>query len=136
MEQQTKPEKPVARQKISLKDIESQFNEYAMDDSEIGVKMRAKLRSILKRAQHDDIHPDEEWVEIDVPVSVTGEPFKINEITYHGTCQVPMCVAQTLLHMIDMNRRVEQNRMREAGRIIDLDRPINNIRAIKQYEED
>jgi len=127
-------EKP-AKNMPTIKELEEQFNEYATDDSMHGVQMRAKIRSVLKRMHHDDIHPNEEWVELTVPPSVSGEPFKINEITYSGVCQVPACVAQTLLYMIDMNRRVERDRMREAGRIIDLDRPVNNIRSINQFEE-
>lgn len=60
-------------------------------------------------------------VEVTVPRSTTGHPFVINEKKYHpGKYVVKASVAQTLLHMIDQNRKVELDRLRQNGTEIDL----------------
>ena len=60
-------------------------------------------------------------VDITVPRSVLGEPFTINERQFFpGVHRVPGYVAQQLLSLIDNNRRVEIDRMKQNGREIDM----------------
>lgn len=107
-----------ADQKIrdAVQSLENAYLELQYDDSDSGASKRAEIRARLRRLTHDQIHPGEGDVELDMPVSVTGEPFMINEIPYVGRCVVPACVAQTLLYMLDQNRAVDLNRMKESGK--------------------
>lgn len=124
------PKVPAHKELSPLQTLQEQYNELRMDGSEQGEKMRAKLGGQLRRLNHDQIHPNEDWVELDVPPAVDGSSFKINEEEYFGTVTVPGCVAQTLLHMIDQNRQVDLQRMKESGRTVVLGNLADRARII------
>lgn len=107
---------PYAKLKKQVEMLREQYNDLALDESDAGQSKRAELKARLRRLTHDQIHPGEEQVRLNVPLAVTGEPFRINERPYVGDMTVPACVAQTLLHMIDQNRKVDIDRMKEQGR--------------------
>lgn len=72
----------------------------------------------------------EEDVEIQIPRSVTGEPFRINDRAFSpGRYVVKSSVAQQLTYMIDQNREAELNRMRAKNREVFL----GNIGEIAQH---
>lgn len=106
--------------KLSLDELTDLYNQYRHDTSDEGARMRSRLWSKLRRLSHADIHPDEEYFHVDVPRSVTGEIFTINEEQFLGPCEVPACQLQTLLHMVYQNRLIDQERMRDNGRTLDL----------------
>ena len=112
--------------------LQEQFNELRGDNSEQGEKLRAKIGGQLRRLTHEQIHPDEAWVELDVPPAVDGSSFSIGDTTYTGTVTVPGCVAQTLLYMIDQNRAVDLQRMKESGRTVVIGNLADRVRAIQE----
>lgn len=114
-----------------LETLQEQYNDLRGDGSEQGEKLRAKLGGQLKRLSHEAIHPGEDWVELDVPQAVDGSFFGINEQQYIGVCVVPACVAQQLLYMIDQNRAVDLQRMKESGRTVVLGNLADRARLIQ-----
>jgi hypothetical protein len=69
----------------------------------------------------EQLHLREPDITIQVPRSVTGHPFRINEATFWpGSHTVKKSVAQVLLAMIDEQRRVEAGRLQQNGNEIDL----------------
>ena len=92
---------------------------------------KASLRALLSKARrfsHAQRHGGEECpkITIDLPLSVTGEQFRINDTAYGpppgsppGTT-VPVtvyrCEAQQLLWQLWMNQEVDRLRMQEGGR--------------------
>ena len=123
--------KALASELSPLQLLQEQFNDLRGDSSEQGEKLRAKIGGQLRRLTHEQIHPDEVWVELDVPPAVDGSTFSIGDTVYFGPCVVPGCVAQTLLHMIDKNREVDLQRMKESGRTVVLGNLADRARAIQ-----
>lgn len=73
------------------------------------------------RALSETLFLKEPDVEVRVPRSATGHPFRIGDQTFWpGTHTVKKSVAQYLLWMIDQNRINELNRMRQNGETVDL----------------
>lgn len=127
----TPEEDATTRLKKMVADLQERYNDARLDESEDGKRARASVAGQLRRLPHESIHPDECLVEMDVPPAITGEPFRINDVTYSGHVVVPTCVASTLLYMIDQNRKVDLERMRESGRTIDLGNIIQRMRVIQ-----
>jgi hypothetical protein len=124
-------EDKVASVRKMVRDLQERYNDARLDESESGRSARASVAGQLRRLSHDLIHPDENLIEADIPISITGEPFKINDVPYQGHVIVPECVFQTLTHMIDLNRKVDLDRMRESGRTIDLGAIMQRARVIQ-----
>lgn len=124
-------EDTIASIKKMVANLQERYNDARLDDSDEGKKIRASVAGQLRRLPHDMIHPDEALVELDVPPAVTGEAFKINDVVYSGHVIVPTCVASTLLYMMDQNRKVDLERMRESGRTIDLGNIMQRMRTIQ-----
>jgi hypothetical protein len=99
-----------------LIELEEKFNVLRGDDSPAAVQERAALRAKLKRVTHEEIHPNEEWVRVQVPLQADRNPYRINEEVFFGSVEVPACQARELLYMIQQNRQMEIDRMRENGR--------------------
>lgn len=121
----------ILKLKKLVADLQERYNDSRLDESESGRVARAAVSGQLKRLSHDTVHPDEDYIELEVPPAITGEAFMINEVEYKGVVIVPACVASTLLHMMERNREVDMQRMRESGRTIDLGQIINRARAIQ-----
>lgn len=117
--------KPLSRRKLQRR-LAEVTEEYRMIGPEAGQGNSAALnrRSELSREMRslsDQLHQAEEDVEIQVPRSTTGHPFRINDKEYRpGRHTVKATVAQVLLEMIDKNRESELNRLRQNGETVDL----------------
>lgn len=122
----------IAKIKEMVSDLNDRYKDVQGDMSPEGLGIRARLTAQLRRLSHDQIHPDEDYVELDMPLSITGEPFRINEEVFAGVVQVPGCVAGVLLSMVEQNRKVEMDRMREGGRTINLNSLTERARVIQQ----
>lgn len=80
--------------------------------SEIAKELRAISTTLYLR------EPD---VDVQVPRSVTGHPFRIGDTDFHpGRHTVKASTAQMLLWMIYKNREDELNRLRQNGETVDL----------------
>lgn len=80
--------------------------------SEIAKELRAISTTLYLR------EPD---VEVQVPRSVTGHPFRISDMDFPpGRHTVKASTAQVLMEMIDKNRENELNRLRQNGQTVDL----------------
>ena len=106
--------------KLDFETLQSLHEQYQFDESDEGKAIFHKVKQRLSSARHDDIHPHEDYYEIDVPLAVDGSYFTIGDRAYFGPSRVPGCVLEYLTWMIDQNRQVEKARMREHGAIGDL----------------
>lgn len=127
---------PAAKQKPvtpdELLDLNETLRDFAGDESEQGRREYARIRARLKRVGHDEIHPGEELVTIDVPKDAQGFPFQINGQTYEGTVTVPACVAQSLTWMIDQNRQEQLRHNQDAGRAVFLGQIGDRARTVQE----
>jgi hypothetical protein len=112
-----------------LAELTTAYREVATGEDEDTVERRRQLLKEIRRSRHEDRHPDEPQVEIDMPKAADGSLFKINDIPFVGKVTVPQCVAQQLLWMVDNNYRVDKERLREKRYGFDLDRGILGERA-------
>jgi hypothetical protein len=97
-----------------------EFQMLAGDSSQAAVMRRVELTRLMRAVQQVR-DAREELVEIQVPRSVTGEPFVLGPNVFPpGTHIVRSSIAQYLLWMISENQRVEMNRLKSNGRTIDL----------------
>lgn len=97
-----------------------EFQMLGPDQSTAAMNRRVELTRLM-RAVQDVRDAREELVEIRVPRSVTGEPFKVGPKEFPpGFYTVRASVAQYLLWMIAENQRIEMNRLKSNGREIDL----------------
>jgi hypothetical protein len=115
-----------------LQELNDTLRDFAGDESEQGRREYARIRARLKRVSHDEIHPNEELVVLDVPKDAQGFPFAINGKTYEGTVTVPACEASTLLHMIDQNRQEQLRHTQEAGRNVFLGQLGDRARTVQE----
>lgn len=109
--------------KALLKKLRAYTEEYhalSGDPSQAAVTRRVELTRLMRGVQ-DVRDAREPLVEVTVPRSVTGEPFRVGPAEFlPGIYHVRASVAQYLLWMIDQNQRVELNRLQSNGRNIDL----------------
>ena len=114
-----------------LQELNETLRDFAGDESEQGRREYARIRARLKRVGHDEIHPGEDLVTIDVPKDAQGFPFSINGEQYEGTHTVPACVASTLLWMIDQNRQELLRHTQEGGRQVFLGQLGDRARTVQ-----
>ena len=77
----------------------------------------------------------EPTIEIRVPRSTTGHPFRIGDAAFHpGTHRVKKTVAQHLTYMIDRDREAELNRLRSNGEQVDLGAIGDKARQLDERE--
>lgn len=123
-EESVKPKRP--SKAVMRAKIDELNTEYRMLGSEANAGNGAALNrrsEIAKelRALSETLHLREPDVEVTVPRSATGHPFRIGEMEFHpGTHTVKASVAQHLLWAIDRNRTDELNRLRQNGHEVDL----------------
>lgn len=121
----TEETRPMSRKKLQRR-LAEVTEEYRMIGPEANAGNSAALnrRSELSREMRslsDQLHLGEEDVEVQVPRSTTGHPFRINDREFRpGRHNVKASVAQVLLEMIDKNRESELNRLRQNGETVDL----------------
>jgi hypothetical protein len=97
-----------------------EFRMLSGDDTQAAMLRRVELRRLM-RAIQDVRDAREPLVEIQVPASVTGEPFTLGPLAFHpGLHRVRASIAQYLLWLIGENQRIELNRLKQNGRTIDL----------------
>lgn len=92
--------------------LQDEFLDLVGDDSQEAFNRRTRIRQLLKKLGPHAGCGDEQMVEIDIPLSVTNEPFKINQKIFHGKCMVPECEARQLAYMIHKNLQVDRDRFR------------------------
>jgi hypothetical protein len=97
-----------------------EFRMLSTDDTQAAMLRRVELRRLMRGIQ-DIRDAREPLVEIQVPASVTGEPFTLGPLAFHpGLHRVRASIAQYLLWLIGENQRIELNRLKQNGRTIDL----------------
>lgn len=109
---------------VDLEAMVAAWREVALAEDPDGLERKRAIESRLRRIRHEDIHPGEPLVELDVPLAVDGTALAVGnragEKVYTGRLTVPRCVAHQLLYMADQNRRVDAMRLRDGGRTVDL----------------
>lgn len=121
--------------KLSLdevRDLNDTLRDYQGDESEEGRRTYARTRARLKRVGHDEIHPGEDLVTVDVPLDAQGKRFQINGTDYYGSVTVPACEASTLLWMIDQNRQEMLRHNQEGGRTVFLGQIGDRARTVQE----
>ena len=124
-ERATGEEKPLSEQseKKLLKKLmlyTEEFHMLAGDPSQAAVIRRVELTRLM-RAVQTVRDAREELVEVQVPRSVTGEPFVLGPAVFPpGLHVVRASIARYLLWLIGENQRIEMNRLKSNGRTIDL----------------
>jgi hypothetical protein len=97
-----------------------EFQLLVSDQSTAAMNRRVQLTRLMRGCQ-DVMDAREPIVEVQVPRSVTGEPFQIGPATFYpGMHRVRSSVAHYLLWLIAENQRIEMNRLKSNGRNIDL----------------
>jgi hypothetical protein len=115
-----------------VQELNDGLRDFQGDESEQGRREYARIRARLKRLSHDEIHPHEELVTLDVPKDAQGFPFAINGKAYEGTVTVPACEASTLLWMIDQNRQEQMRHTQEQGRNVFLGQLGDRARTVQE----
>lgn len=107
--------------------LNQEMRELPTDDrDEEAKKARLRLGGILSRVRFEDIYPEQgRIVEIDVPLPAGAGPtqpyFAIGDRKFPpGTHRVPVHVAHQLAWLIDMNRRVDDDRLKDTKQKWDL----------------
>jgi hypothetical protein len=110
-----------------IDDLQQTYRDVAHATDDDGKSIKRAVLAKLRRVTHGELHPGcgaTGKVTMTVPRHPTGAFYTINEVPYFGAHLVWPCEARQLAHMIETARQVERERMREAGRVIDLDTPI------------
>jgi len=90
------------------------------DSSQAALTRRVELARLMRQVQ-DVLDLREPLVEVQVPASVTGEPFIIGPAQFNpGFHRVRRSVAEYLLWMIAENQRIELQRLQSKNRNINL----------------
>ena len=114
------PRKPLTPERIV--ELGALYRDVVLQDDDEAKQLQRRIAAELRRATHDDLHPNCPFVEIDVPQLPMGNFVKINERPYIGRMTVRACTAQTILRLVYDARAVEAARLRDDGRTIDMDR--------------
>lgn len=114
------------RQRLSLEEIDllqQQYREVATADDPEAKQLTRAIVSRLRRVTHAELHPDcpDVTVTIPLPPLGLGKFYTIGDTPYFGEVTVHRCVAQQLLHMVSCSQTVDAERLRDGGRVIDLD---------------
>jgi hypothetical protein len=114
-----------SRKKLQAK-LRELNEEYRLLGSEASAGNSAALnrRSELARelrALSETLYLREPDVDVDVPRSATGHPFRLGDLEFRpGRHKVKASTAQYLLWLIYKNREDELNRLRQNGETVDL----------------
>lgn len=121
---QPRPTKKALREQLAELTEEYRFlGAEAAAGSGAATAQRAEIAKKLRQIS-TQLHEREPVVEVNVPRSVTGHPFRVGEAVFaKGIHRVKASVAQHITHMIDKDRENELNRLRQNGEEI----PLGNI---------
>jgi hypothetical protein len=98
------------------------WRDVVLADDEDAKALTRRIVARLRRASHEELHPDCPRVVVDVPQLPTGHFVMLNEKPYIGRLELWRCEAQTVLGLVQRAREVEAARLRDDGRTVDLDR--------------
>ena len=118
-----KPSMSRRQMKARIHELNTEYRELAMEarDGQSGAVARRSEISRELRALSTTLYLTEKDVDVTVPRSVTGHPFRIGDAEFWpGRHTVKTSVAQVLLKMIHDNREAELNRLRSNGEEVDL----------------
>jgi hypothetical protein len=110
---------PLTPERIA--ELSAVYRDVVLQDDDEAKQLARRIARELRRATHDELHPNCPEVEIDVPQLPMGNFVKINEVPYIGRVRVRRCVAQTILCLVHTARAVEAARLRDDGQTRDLD---------------
>lgn len=117
------PSEPVLSLKKARRQLDAlntEWRQYTGDDSPFAKAKRIELRGEMEKLSRF-ISATEPRVTVQIPRSITGEPFRINDIEFHpGAHVVGESTARQLIYMIDRNRQAELDLMKQNGRQVDL----------------
>lgn len=127
--------RPPLRPIDEFEKLQREYKYWERDGTPTGAEKRNAIKQRMDRFAHEELHPEHEILEIDMPLSAQGSPFSINDETYGpGLVRVCQCVGSQLLYLIEANRKVEQDRMREGGRTVFMGNIMDRVRRIPQEE--
>jgi hypothetical protein len=119
-----------------IDDLQQTYRDVVHAKDDDGKSIKRAIAAKLRRVTHAELHPEcgaRGKVEFNVPQHPTGAFYTINEIPYVGICQVWPCEARQLAHMVETARQVDRDRLKESGRVMDLDNPVaERVRAIQE----
>lgn len=103
-----------------LREYTEEWSMLSVDQSQAALSRRVELARLMRQIQ-DVLDLREPLVEVQVPASVTGEPFIIGPAQFNpGMHRVRRSVASYLLWMISENQRIELQRTQSKNRNINL----------------
>src|SRR5262245_57356258 len=103
-----------------LKSYTEEWQMLAPDQSQAALTRRVELARLMRQVQ-DVLDLREPLVEVQVPASVTGEPFIIGPAAFHpGFHRIRKSVAEYLLWLIAEHQRIELQRTQAKNRNINL----------------
>jgi hypothetical protein len=114
-----------SRRRLSIAEVEAlneTWRDVVLADDEDAKALTRRIVARLRRATHEELHPDCPRCVVDVPQLPTGHFVMLNGKPYIGRIEMWRCEAQTVLGLVDRARQVEAARLRDDGRTIDLDR--------------
>lgn len=108
------------RLRRKLREYSEEWTMIANDQSQAALNRRVELGRLMRQIQ-DVLDLREPLIEVQVPISVTGEPFIIGPASFSpGAHRVRKGVAEYLLWMIAENQRIELQRTQSKNRNINL----------------
>lgn len=116
-----------------IADLQATYRDVRTAKDDDGKSIKRAIIAKFRRLTHGEQHPHCRRVEITVRPHPLGVPYTINEKPFAGRVEVNECVARQLAHMMATAEQVERARMREQGRIIDLDNPV--AERVRQIQE-
>lgn len=119
-----------------IDDLQQTYRDVVHATDDDGKSIKRAIRAKLRRLTHAEIHPEcgeRGKVEMNVPQHPSGAFYTINEVPYFGVKTLWPCEARQLASMIETARQVERDRLKESGRVIDLDSPV--AERIRQIQE-
>jgi hypothetical protein len=125
-----------SRRRLTIPEVEAlneTWRDVVLADDEDAKALTRRIVARLRRATHEELHPDCPRVVVDVPQLPTGHFVMLNGTPYIGRLEMWRCEAQTVLGLVDRARQVEAARLRDDGRTVDLDREgiAARVRAIQ-----
>jgi hypothetical protein len=119
-----------------LKDYTEEWAMLSNDASQAALTRRVELARLMRQVR-DVLDLREPLVEVQVPASVTGEPFTIGPSAFGpGMHRVRKSVAEYLLWMIAENQRIELQRTQARNRNIILGSPGERARMARIARDD
>jgi len=130
-----RPERPPLTPE-RIVELSAVYRDVVLQDDEEAKQLQRRIASELRRASHDEVHPNCPWVELDVPPLRVGD-VRINNMSYRGRVRVRRCTAQTILRLVYEARLIESQRMDDGkerhGATMDLDQGLaERMRIIQE----